>query len=231
MRASAPAPEAAFAPLPPSFDPRDAAGERLATPVRLQVHDDDRCVAYALGAAMETWWCRSQNAKTGVPHLSIDELDPGTASLTDCAEHAEQGVLDEDCRPPGRSACVDPVAHSWALRWRQLRDKEERMPGLMCRALVEEGPLAINVRMFADFDAFQDPDGTHVYSPAGAALDDAHALCIVGFDSTNGGAWIVKNSRDVTWGFKGYGMIKWNDARLRPELVVVVIERVIHPAQ
>ena len=226
---SAPTPDAAFAPLPPSFDPRDPAGERLATPVRLQPHDDDRCVAYAVAAAMEGWWCRSLNSSAGVPHLSIDELDPGTASLTDAAAHAEHGVLDEVCRPPGQSSCADAAAHRWAIRWHQIRDKEERMPGLMCRALLEEGPLAISVRMFADFDGFQDPDGTHVYSPTGAALDDAHALCVVGFDSANGGAWIVKNSRAATWGHKGYGKINWNDARLRPELVVVVVERVTHP--
>jgi hypothetical protein len=220
-------------PLPPEFFPRDGFGQPLCTAVRAQAAGDPRCTAFAIAAAMEAFECRVSGSSSNVPFVSIDDLHPGKPSLFKTAKRAEQGVVDEVCRPPGAPRCSDDADHEWVLEWNDMSNVHlDDMIDAMRVWLVDHGPIAISVRMFADFDAFQDQLGQGlVYTPGPGvpSLPDAHALCIVGYGSSPAPFWIVKNSRDVGWGHLGFGRIFAGDARLQPELVVVAVKAVQVP--
>lgn len=222
------------APLPSKFFPTDGFGRPLCTPVRSQASDDPRCTAYAVAAAMEAFHCRVLGSSNDVPFVSIDDLHPGKPSLFKTAERAATGVVDEECRPPGGAPCPDHADKKWVLTWNDMGGVHlDDMPHEMRAWLVDTGPIAISVRMFADFDDFQDQLGEGlVYSPAPGvpSLPDAHALCIVGYETSPSLVWIVKNSRDVGWGHQGFGRIFAGDAKLQPEMVVVAVKAVEVPA-
>lgn len=210
------------------FDPRDANGNRLTTPVRTQPVRNLMCTAYAVAAMMETWWCRQQGSSTGVPFISVTKLFTNSSSVADTAAKAGVAVLDEDY-PEGQDPPAPEAPHRWKLDWRSFKQEEDNRPLLMCQALVSDGPLAINIRLFDDFLTFKDPTDSIVYSPGPAAvpLVDAHAVCVIGFDQLRR-AWIVKNS-DAGWGYNGFGRIGWGDRHVHPEHIVVGARRVVHP--
>lgn len=213
--------------LPDVFDPRGPDGERLATPVRTQPPDSLECTAYAVAAMMELAWCRRLGTAADVPHLRIDSVFSGKTNLYETARRAAKGVVDEGFT--GAAPRKPTGANAWRLEWRRFDGPVESRPATMCRALVEQGPLAISIDVYSDFHQYIERGDGDVYTPAQDAIRrlDAHALCIVGYDLPRR-SWIVRNS-NAAWGQDGYGRLAWGDVKIRPEYVAIGATSVIHP--
>jgi hypothetical protein len=218
----------AATPLPALFDPADSVGRRLATAVRAQPDDDERCTAYAVGAAIEAFWCRRENRPDAAPHISVQDIfERAGAEVDRAVDVASAGVVDERCWPPGKRKCADPKADSWKGKFRLMDEPLDRMPEAMCRALVERGPLVITIPIFKNFGAFV---GNGAYRPKGEQIG-AHAVCVVGYERVgSSGVWIVKNSYGTAWGDNGYARFRWRDEHLDPEHVVYAVDDIRHPA-
>jgi C1A family cysteine protease len=214
--------------LPPAWDPRDQNDQRLATPVRRQPAGDRRCTAYAVCAAMEAWWCRSEESAAGVPFLSVSELFEKAHSnqaIDEAVGAARLGVTDEVCLPPGSSVkCPNPAAHTWTANFARI-DRSGDVIDSMRRALLD-APLAAAMLIYKNFPTHTQT--SQPYHPAGACLG-AHAVCVVGYDTADDGYWIVKNSYGDDWGDGGYTRIPWLNDYLRIEKVVFRVETLTHP--
>lgn len=203
---------------------------RLTTPVRQQAAGDQRCIAYAVAAAMETSICRDRGTATGVPEMSVDDLfDSGGREVgaIDGIKFAVEngGVVDAACCPPGGQRCANPVPHIWKGRLRVIGGKQNKRVELIRTELRTSGPLVTMIQVFSNFASFT---GAGIYQ-ANTTKAGFHAVCIIGDEVDPGGAsgsWIVKNSMGTGWGDGGFGRIRWHDPDVLPEKLVVVVENV-----
>lgn len=204
---------------------------RLVTPVRTQPDGDERCIAYAVAAAMEAFVCRELGTVEGAPEISVDDLfragGQEIGAIDGIAKAIENGgVVDAGCFPPtAHGRCANPVPHLWRGRIRAVGGPRKTRVGLMRQQLREAGPLVALLQVFSNFVAFR---GTGIYEavPPKAGF---HALCIVGDGVAadgSSGHWIAKNSMGPAWGDDGFVKIAWNDVDIRLEDVVFVVEDV-----
>ena len=217
-------------PLPPVFDPRDAAGYRLATPVRFQPPGDTRCISYATAGAMEAGWCRRMGRMNALPYISVTDVFRKSGSREDperTRAAVARGVLDEHCLPAvGPPVCPDAPPSWWRARMLPITEYPEDKPPLMCRALVDGATLVMTIPVFDNFAGFTGPAP---YEPTGTARG-AHALTVVGYDRSDSVSyWIVRNSGGQQWGDAGYTRIRWGHPALKPELIVYAVADVSPP--
>lgn len=222
----------AFAAAPPSdldfFDPRKN-GVRLSGPVRDQPLGDDRCTAFAITGAMETWLCRT-NDSTQQPSISAAhafKLADKQKLVSVVAKAVAKGVLEEACfgaSPP----CPDAPQRTWRGTVRRVDEGDDDRPAAMRQLLLSGKVLVTAIPLFPNFESFLNKAETDVYEPDGTAIG-AHALVIVGYARTSnpgGGVWIVKNSFGPSWGNGGYGRLEWTDSFLQVERVIYAVEEV-----
>ena len=73
-------------------------------------------------------------------------------------------------------------------------------------ALCEYGPIAIGIWATSAFQAYD----SGIYNETVSTTQSNHAMTLVGWDNSDGGYWIVKNSWGTTdWGESGFGRIAW----------------------
>ena len=203
---------------------------RLTTPVRTQPPGDERCIAYAVAAAIETSICRDRQTVIGVPEISVDDLfneggrEVGAIDGIQFAV-ADGGVVDALCFPaaaPGR--CADPAPHLWKCGIRPIGGKRKDRVDAMRRELRTFGPLVALLEVFSNFATFT---GAGVYDAVKPSIG-FHAVCIIGdeVDPAGTGFWIAKNSMGDKWGDDGFVRFRWNDPLVRLEDIVFVVERV-----
>lgn len=216
-----------------AYDPRDAMGARLCMPIRQQANDDSRCTSYAIAAAMESWWCRDIGRALQSPFLSIDELDPGDADLLITMDRAvDKGCVTEDCRPPGGRLCPGAATQRWRLHADQLaRVPHADRVRVLRNWLEDHGPFAFALQLFDDLRAFTDRYDRAIYmtTEQSRKVQDAHAFCVIGYESGPIPCWIVKNSWGTEWGCNGFGRIACDDHRLKPESLIVAVRDVEVP--
>ncbi len=214
---------------PAEFDPR-AGGVRLSGPVRNQPPGDERCSAFAVAGAMETWLCRTNGSVAGLAPLSTEhafEQGNEQRALSEAAKGAAKGVLEEACfeaSPP----CQDVAKHTWRGTVRVVGEEDPDLPTVMRQLLLRGAVLLTTIPMFPNLESFENRGETEIYHAVGSP-NGAHALCIVGYardPNPGGGVWIVKNSFGESWGHGGYGRIEWTDPHLRVEDFVMAVEEV-----
>lgn len=228
-RAGAPA-KATAAAAAELFDPRDAAGNRLTSPVRQQPAGDVRCSAFAIASAMETWLFRNAPPPGGVPSLSVAhvfKLGNDQELIDTPAAGVKQGVLEDACFGTP-SPCPDAATRTWKGAVSIFGGGGNDLPAAMCDLLKQGKTLLIAVRIFENFPGFK---GNGTYVPKGPSIG-AHALCIVGFerDAAGKGVWIVKNSYGTGWGDNGFARLRWKDPFMTPESIVYRVEGVTRAA-
>lgn len=213
------------------FDPRDAiTGERLCTAIRDQPDQDERCIAYAVAAAMEAAVCRNTNAINGAPELSVQDVFASAGAQIGAIDTIQtavvQGVVDSTCFPEGAAGrCGNPVPHTWFAKVTAVLGQESKRVQSMRTALETRGPLVALIQIFNNFSGFT---GGAPYVPSGPSAD-FHAVCIVGYEVDPGGTtgrWIAKNSMGAAWGDGGFFTIPWREPKVRAEEVVYVVEGV-----
>jgi len=204
---------------------------RLTTPVRKQPAGDERCIAYAVAAAMETSICRNRVSVAGVPEISVDDLfhEGGreVGAIDGIQFAVEQGgVVTVDCFPPAvQGRCAAPAPHLWKCRIRPIGGKKKNRVELMRSELRTSGPLVALMEVFSNFPAFI---GDGVYDAVKPSVG-FHAVCIIGDEpdvAGTSGFWIAKNSMGSGWGDAGFGRFRWNDPLVRLEDIVFVVENV-----
>lgn len=205
-----------------SLDPRDPGGQRLTGPVRTQPAGDRRCVAHATAVAMEAFLRRDaapggDDVVFSIRH--IFELSGRQELLGPTALGVAEGVFEQACFPR-TSSCTDPGQHRWRAAMHRLTVTGDTVAA-MCAALRGGALLVVSIPLFADFSAFIGPG---IYRPSGREVG-AHALCIIGYEVSPGGAgvWLVQNSLGATWGDDGFGRVAWEDDRLEPERVAYTL--------
>ena len=213
------------------FDPRDPITDvRLCTAIRDQPDGDERCIAYAVAAAMEAAVCRSMKTTSGAPELSVEDVFSSAGAQVGAIDTIQtavvQGVVDATCFPEGAGGrCANQGPHTWFAKVTAVTGQESRRVQSMRTALETRGPLVALIQVFNNFSGFT---GGAPYVPSGASAD-FHAVCIVGYEvDPNGstGRWIAKNSMGAAWGDSGFFTIPWREPRVRPEDVVYVVEGV-----
>ncbi len=176
------------------------------------------CVAFATCAAIEARY-RMLYGDAGAP------LDLSEAHLFHCGA---PGQCDEGWRPDdallwlqshgiGREADFPYVAADQPCReipsvarvphWSAATSTDQRR-----RVVAFNGPAIGAMRVFEDFLFYAGGVYTHV---AGEQLG-LHAVCVVGFDDTDG-AWIVKNSWSTAWGEEGFFRIAYGQCGIDTE--------------
>ena len=202
---------------------------RLVTPVRQQPPGDQRCIAYAVAAAMEASICRQRQTVVGVPELSVDDLfiEGGSevGAIDGIQEAVLNGVLEAGCFPRDPPRCPDAAAHLWRSRIRAIGGARKQRGDLIRRELRAAGPLVALIEVFSNFTDFR---GAAVYEAVKPSIG-FHALCVIGDEvDANGttGRWIAKNSMGTGWGDGGLVRIAWNDKTINLENVVFVVEDV-----
>jgi hypothetical protein len=214
-----------------AFDPTDpVTGKRLCTPVRDQQDGDERCIAFAVAAAMEAAVCRANGTTTGAPELSVEDVFSSAGAQVGAIDTIQaavmQGVVDATCFPDGAAGrCPNPAPHTWFAKVTAVAGQASKRVQSMRTALETRGPLVTLVEVFANFAGFT---GGAPYTASGASAG-FHAVCIVGYEvdgSGTSGRWIAKNSMGTSWGDGGFFRIPWKEPKMRPEDVVYVVEGV-----
>lgn len=213
------------------LDPLDpATGERLCTDIRNQGNADERCIAFAVAAAMETAICRERNTRSGVPEISVNDVftrgGVQVGAIDTIQDAVRQGVVDAVCFPASATQrCAQPAPHTWFARVRALQAPPSQRIERMCRELENKHPLVAFIEVFANFRNFA---GGGPFAAVGPSIG-FHAVCIIGFEGDAAGQtgrWIAKNSMGATWGDGGFFTMTWRDPRLLPENTVFVVEDV-----
>ncbi|MGQ0766989.1 MAG: C1 family peptidase [Gemmatimonadota bacterium] len=211
---------------PPDFDPRSG-GARLSGPVRDQPAGDRSCSAHAMVAAMEAWLCRQRGTNAGLLPLSPEHafiVGKKQEGVGPYMTAVSKGILEQGCFV---APCAAPKEHTWRANARFF-DDSSGVVDKMKKLLRDGNVLVAEIPFFTDLESFTSKGPDDVYVPAGAG-NGGHAVCIVGYRGPSGGrpgCWIVKNSFGEAWGNGGYGLIRWLDPMLEPELLVHLIERV-----
>ena len=204
---------------------------RLTTPVREQPLGDERCIAYAVAAGMETSICRDRRTVVGVPEISVDDLfiegGEEIGAIDGIKEAVEDGgVVDATCFPAAAAKrCANPAPHLWKCGIRAIGGPKNKRVELMRTQLRTNGPIVALIKIFSNFVDFT---GTGIYIPDGKK-PSFHAVCVIGDEvEANGvpGHWIIKNSMGEDWGDAGFCRIQWHDPLVSLESVVFVVEKV-----
>jgi C1A family cysteine protease len=204
--------------MPPlTWDWRDHGGHNWMTPVKGQGYCGS-CYIFAVVGAFEARLKIANNW----PDTNID-LSEQFAICCDIRNYAchggklyasalfivEKGLPDEACYPyksrllPCINACPDwesrtMKADSWGAT-SSVRDYKSR---------IMEGPVACWLTPKTDF--FHYKGG--VYTPV-MGEKYVHATTLCGWDDTLG-AWLFKNSWDISWGDLGYGWINYGEEHI-----------------
>lgn len=204
---------------------------RLTTPVREQPLGDERCIAYAVAAAMETSICRDRNTVDGIPEISVNDVFIEGKSQIGAIKGiqtavAKGGVVSVDCfSATAKKRCADPAPHLWKCRIRVVDGPRKKRIEMMRTELRTNGPLVAMMQICSDFVDFT---GSGIYTPNGED-PSFHAVCVIGDELEHAGVpahWIIKNSMGADWGDAGFGRIQWDDPLVLLEDVVYVVEQV-----
>ncbi|HET7012474.1 MAG TPA: C1 family peptidase [Streptosporangiaceae bacterium] len=128
------------------------------------------------------------------------------------------GIADAACYPytAGDQNCTNLCAN-WQQRvtnitgWHSLTSVADMKAWLATR-----GPL---VTCFSVYDDFMYYAGG-VYQHSTGNLDGGHAVCVIGYDDTQG-AWIVKNSWGTGWGMAGFFLIGYGQCGIDAQMWAV----------
>ncbi len=128
------------------------------------------------------------------------------------------GIADAACYPyaAGDQNCTNLCAN-WQQRvtnitgWHALTSVADMKAWLATR-----GPL---VTCFSVYDDFMYYAGG-VYQHSTGNLDGGHAVCVIGYDDTQG-AWIVKNSWGTGWGMAGFFYIAYGQCGIDAQMWAV----------
>lgn len=189
-------------PLPSGIDWRTENGGRLSA-MRDQGLDCGACVAFATIATVEgTHW----NA-TGY-HVELSEAELFHCNGGDCdngwglAEGmvaAQKGMATLASAPwtagPG---CLGRNAVVRVTRYVEKKSVEARKRALL------NGPVVGGMKVYEDFSAYTGG----VYSQVAGGFRGNHAICVVGYDDSQG-CWIARNSWGDGWGDGGYFQIAY----------------------
>ncbi len=198
------------APLPKKINWRSHDEANWVTPVKGQ-RTCGSCVSFAVVATMESM----ARLAARNPDLAIDlsEADLFFCGGRNCGEGwevpgalqraSEHGVgleIDFPYTPVDQACRSIPPAYR-VSHWRVLRSREQRKA-----ALAEDGPIIGCMKVYNDFRYYK----TGIYEHVQGDQVGLHAVCIVGYDDTEG-CWIVKNSWSETFGEDGYFRIKYGE--------------------
>ncbi|WP_298964857.1 C1 family peptidase [uncultured Methylobacterium sp.] len=201
---------AALAPPPPRVDWRNNGGN-FVTSVKNQ-SACGACVAFATCATLEA---RARIASKD-PNLDIDlaEAHLFSCGCGECCDtgwlndkalaHAKRkGICAEADFPyvPGNQPCPDPEPPPIlkVTAFAAVSSMETRK-----RVLSSKGPVSASMEVYDDFRTY----GSGIYSHVTGSLIGYHAVCVVGYDDSDG-CWIVKNSWDTGWGENGFFRIAY----------------------
>ena len=195
------------------------------TPVRTQPPGDQRCISYAVAAAIEAAACWASGTSLGAPELSVDDVfEQGgsqVGAIDGIAKAAPKGFVTTACRPVGAaSRCPDPAPYLWRQRIRIIKGSD-RVAAM--RQELAACPIVLLMEVFENFVTFT---GAEAYVPMGQSLG-FHAVCIIDFEADENastGRWLAKNSMGPAWGDAGFFRLRWRDKILKPEKLVFAIE-------
>ncbi|CAK8691477.1 unnamed protein product [Clavelina lepadiformis] len=219
--------------LPEAWDWRNVNGKDYVSPIRNQ-GSCGSCYAFASMAMLEAR-IRIMTNNTQTPVFSTQEVvscgkysqgcDGGFPYLIAGKYAQDFGVVEEHCYPyvgkdtPSCKPAVANCKRTYAAKYEYVGGyygacTEE----LMMQDLVANGPVAVGIEVYEDFQLYESGIYHHVTelrSPLDGAFNPFeltnHAVLVVGFgaDSKTGEKyWIVKNSWGEAWGEKGYVRIR-----------------------
>lgn len=219
------APADTGAPPDVGFDPLIPGSTIRLTTVPRDQMSSDRCIAFAVAAAMETAICRARNTNAGVPEISVEHIlskcKGQTGSVLRAQTAVGEGVLDSTCFPDATKVpCAKPAEHTWKCDLRAVKGQKKKRVSLMKQQLRDVGPLISLIQVYSDFLKYNST------APYVGKLPSAgfHAVCIVGFESDpgGGGRWIARNSMGPAWNGTGFLTIPFDDPQVKSEDAVFV---------
>lgn len=221
--------------LPKSFDWRNVDGVNYVSPIRNQGHCGS-CYAFASMAMLEARM-RILTNNTQTPVFSTQDVvacsrysqgcDGGFAYLIAGKYAQDFGVVEEECYPyigKNQDKCEPQLSNCQ----RTHVAKYEYVGGYyggcseekMMQELIANGPLAVAIEVYPDFQQYKSGIYHHVKSLKSTWLGGYnpfeltnHAVLVVGYgeEPTNSGVekyWIVKNSWGESWGENGFVRVR-----------------------
>jgi C1A family cysteine protease len=215
VSAKKPKPVPPTPPTPPISSGYDWRNYGKVTPVKDQLQCGS-CWAFGSLAAMESVYLITQNTST---------IDLSEQELVSCATSCwgstaggcsggylssaynyirDKGAINESAFPYKGTNL--PCNNSTASRtkissWKSISPDVDSL-----KAAVKNNPITAAFYVYTDFYYYK----SGIYKYTYGKLEGGHAICIVGFDDTNG-CFIVKNSWGTGWGELGYFKIAYSE--------------------
>lgn len=202
----------------PRLDLREVPGRLSA--VKDQGEDCNSCWAFAILASYEDNYFRKYGQSVDLSEQQLVDC-AGVAQAcaggawpfaympaNGLARESDYGYLSNSplpgaCQVPGKPAPFRTVAlHAVGANTASPTRAEIK------RALCERGAVASQVNATPQFDAFHGTAPDDVFDQPAASASPNHAVAIVGWDDMRQ-AWLVRNSRGVSWGTDGYMWVRY----------------------
>ena len=205
--------------LPATFDWRNISGQNYVTGVRDQ-GSCGSCWAFATTGALESYTL-IQNKLPGEDLNLAEQILVSCSSAGNCnggyIDRASNFIRDtglppESCYPyTATNGNCAKACSNWQSKtdgidsWAYVATSSPTVDAIKS-ALNAYGPLVTTMQVYADFFSYS----SGIYSYTSGSYEGGHAILIIGYDDSEGGYFIVKNSWGTGWGEGGFFNIAYS---------------------